>query len=265
MEGYASMQADLNESERGQKGFQTHENPDELPSKIGRKKVYKEGRTRTFKRTKQMEGIRGMYFSALEGVLISEASEKQVREVIKEYFSKAYAQGVLNSGISTRKTVDQVISKFTDSDKEHVKTAVDEEMGYLRKFMGRVMEGEVDLDMIQKRVKMYVKSLDGIYGSGRVAGLDENTYIHWKPGPESVEKERCPSCKYLMKESPYTKNNLPTTPRAGMTRCLFNCKDVLVAEQVAEGEVQSLDESSKTLETHLTILNRILDGRKAKR
>lgn len=44
----------------------------------------------------------------------------------------------------------------------------------------------------------------------------------------------CNGCRFLSEHSPYVKESIPTTPRAGSTRCLNNCRCKLVARDVGK-------------------------------
>ena len=74
---------------------------------------------------------------------------------------------------------------------------------------------------IEKRIRLYVDSLEGHYNAGRVAGSPNNTLVHWV-----LEKghEPCKECEYLAANSPWPKELLITTPKAGFCTCLMNCK-----------------------------------------
>jgi hypothetical protein len=99
-----------------------------------------------------------------------------------------------------------------------------EEAGFLHGFRvdiesGRYGVDEPDTEAIARRASLYAQR---IYGTANealalVAGGDDVTW-EWKTSPG----ETCPDCLRLEAHSPY--RQLPTTPRAGDTICISNCK-----------------------------------------
>jgi hypothetical protein len=231
---------------------------------LGGFKKLKKGRSRKFDNTKQFENIRQTYFNKLSEALLEDVSTQELRDIVEGAYLTAYAQGILNSSLKTKRSVRSVLEKLTQEERNYIGKAVAQEMQYLIKFDSVLDEAGRDEFVIGDRVKMYVKSLNGVYGSGRVRGLNPSTFITWTPGSDSVKEDRCESCKYLIKHSPFLPDNLPTTPRAGDTRCLFNCKDVLVVKEVTAEDEQSLRESSLTAEEHRSKLANLQSNRKAK-
>lgn len=72
------------------------------------------------------------------------------------------------------------------------------------------------------RSEMYVDNMDGIFDAGRVDGYPvEGTKIYWELGSS---QQPCGDCIDLAMGSPYRPDTLPTTPRAGNTMCLSNCR-----------------------------------------
>ena len=86
--------------------------------------------------------------------------------------------------------------------------------------MANSIENKTTVMPLEKRVSMYAQTLDGIEGNAWVEDQGDRVVIDWVLGVA----EHCPDCLILAANSPYTKLSLPTTPRAGSTKCLSNCR-----------------------------------------
>ncbi len=155
-------------------------------------------------------------------------------------------------------------SNVNVEDAQWLRSAAEEEIGYWKNFMRDIRHGVVpdedDEDrqptrrmVKQKRLKMYVDSLDAIYAAGQVRGMPDDLHIiNWVFG----HAEHCPECIYLEQNSPFTKEALPTTPRAGTTRCLTNCKCKIVIQRVPRAVYDEVKKRQKKKEHHLRQLER---------
>lgn len=127
--------------------------------------------------------------------------------------------------------------------------AIAYEHGFLDKFLAQVVArgpkrdaagkliapATYPMQQIQQRIQNYIESVDGIFEAGRVLAVDSKvTLIHW----ELKSKDPCPECRLMRDFSPYVKANLPTTPKAGETRCLMNCQCELRLETTTQNEVR---------------------------
>ena len=87
---------------------------------------------------------------------------------------------------------------------------------------------------VYRLVDAYVETINAIYHAGLVRATPAETIWFWRLHPA----EHCEGCKVLARYSPYTKFTLPTTPKAGSTQCLSNCKCSLEARTARPGEVE---------------------------
>lgn len=106
---------------------------------------------------------------------------------------------------------------------EYLRRATSAEMRYAKQFGNDIVGGTTRMP-ISRRAGMYARTLDGIGWNAKVSALPANARIIWKLGVA----EHCEDCILLAANSPYTKWNLPTTPKAGATKCLSNCQCKLV-------------------------------------
>lgn len=142
--------------------------------------------------------------------------------------------------------------------KRWVESAFKHEMRFFNKFLAQAVETEMPPWKIDQRVQMYMNAVRGVYEGGRVTGSHPDSLIYWVYTPEA---QHCSSCLYLRDHSPYTKRTLPTTPRAGGTECLSNCKCHIRIVISDHDLVKQVDARSLTRTAHMTFLNQLKQRR----
>lgn len=212
------------------------------------------------KMTEVQTRVRTTVFGAL-GLLkakkVTEAEfRKRVVKTMKVAWRDSFLAGVRASGVPGTSTAGSQF-KFESVDGAWLKTAMTHEMRYLNKFIEAIIE-DTSTMAVSRRLGMYVDSLSSFYDSARVIGLPKNTLLYWT-GPG--DKNTCLGCKYMFENSPFTKYTLPTTPRAGATQCLTNCRDRLLVRIAPLEEVQAMETDPDTRDKHASALARIKAGR----
>lgn len=71
------------------------------------------------------------------------------------------------------------------------------------------------------RAAMYADASESAYQTAAAVGVPDGTLIWWRLGEAS---KHCWECPVISASSPYTRETLPTTPRAGATPCRSRCK-----------------------------------------
>lgn len=184
-----------------------------------------------------------------------------LKSLFERYFKAAYAMGIRSHGIGSSRSIRAIVTEFTSSDHRYIDNMVDEELGFMRGFK-KAMRTDTGRMNYNTRFNMYVEGLESIYKSGAVAALPSNSLIYWS-GP--TDKNKCESCWYLVRNSPYLPETLPTTPRACDTRCRTNCRDRLIVRPGSEHEVSHLWANAENdLRRHVENLNRIMGYRTIK-
>ena len=152
-------------------------------------------------------GILGSY---QKGEITSEIMETLWRSEIKDAWEKAYEHGMRSVGnpFGVRR-----------EDESWIKGAETQEFGYLGKFVDDIKNKELVMGM-EKRLDMYVETLDGVFHHGQVEGSPEFVKIYW----HLREAKHCNTCIRLAAGSPYTRKTLPAVPRDGTSECLSSCK-----------------------------------------
>lgn len=176
---------------------------------------------------------------------------ESVRAMLREAYQKAFELGLKSSGAET------VRATIADSDKKWVKTASKHEMLFLNRLLVQIEEGKIR-GGLEKRLKAYSDALKNVFFSGRVQGTPSGHLIDWT-GPN--DRATCNGCRFLIEHSPYTKSTLPTTPRAGDTRCLNNCRCRLIVRETEPGWFRHIEESHKSPRWYKSKLSRLKAGK----
>ena len=180
----------------------------------------------------------------IHGDALREKATKLMRGAWRDVFLAGLrAGGTPGEGLNVR---------IGPADDAWLKGAAAHELRYLNRFLEDVTNegGRMPYD---QRVRMYASTLSSFYESARVIALPGNYACHW------INKDgECESCRYLAEHSPYTKYNLPTTPRSGACRCLSNCRCRIVVRRVRPDEaLEILTKAKYTRDQHIRNLRRI--------
>lgn len=166
-------------------------------------------------------------------------------KLFKAGYEKAYRLGTNASGL-----------EFVDlpqADLSWLGKARAHEYKFMDKFADDVINGRGSM-AYDARANMYVDTIDSMFDAGRVdAYPNDYTQVYWELGGG----ESCGDCIDLAMHSPYTPDTLPTTPRAGNTRCLSNCNCSLrVRFTPPEGSVFGVESIDHDLAKILDLDNR---------
>ena len=134
-----------------------------------------------------------------------------------------------------------------------VNSAVIHEMRFLNRLLIEIDSGR-SVDSLKGRINMYGNTVKSAYHAGVVAGAHPDVIIEWRVNKLA---ENCGDCLNLEKYGPYTKDNLPSTPKAGATRCLSNCKCTLIIRKVEKSEVLRVRNNNLKPRTVMRKLRRV--------
>ena len=134
------------------------------------------------------------------------------RKIFKAGYERAYRLGTDAAGLD--------FMKLPKEDLRWLARARSHEYKFLNKFADDIVAKRGTMSY-RDRAAMYVGNIDGMFDAGRVDGYpNESTWVYWELG---ASKQPCGDCIDLAMHSPYRPDQLPTTPRAGNTKCLSNC------------------------------------------
>lgn len=223
------------------------------------KKYARTVKTKTAETNVSIERLKNSYETRLTKQIVSyERSAISFRDLVavtsndvRITYLDAFNLGLKSQGHGAFSKKTGTRASATSEDRAWLKSAADEEIRFLKRFLSEIKHGDVPDEGDEgtsrkmkkgRRIRMYADTLDGIYAAGRVRGAPENAVFHWVYG----HAEHCPECIYLQAHSPYTKKSLPTTPRAGSTRCLTNCKCKIVIDVPKLRVFEVIDAKQKT-------------------
>jgi GNAT superfamily N-acetyltransferase len=109
-------------------------------------------------------------------------------------------------------------SGLQEADEKWLAGARRQEWRYLNSFMEDLANGTLKMSA-EDRLGLYKQTVDSFFWAGRVDGMPKETLIYWRLGAA----EHCADCLDFAAGSPYTRETLPSTPRAGDSACLSNC------------------------------------------
>ena len=149
-------------------------------------------------------------------------------EAWADNFFDAILQANANSHWIGRDLVSVDPTIFEELDILAARAIADDDAEYLQGFIDDILDGrytdeagDLMLDQILNRQKLYMGKARGISAQASVDALDLETEITWVLG--GAEKH-CSDCPRLASISHYFKDDLFTTPGACDTPCLGNCK-----------------------------------------
>lgn len=171
--------------------------------------------------------------------------------MLKGASEQAFQLGVKSAGIVTPTGS---LYKLTSHEKKWLDSYLKEEVGHWNKFLDAVRKGQSDRKTLQ-RVKRYAEAIRSVFESGRVLSVGPDVIIHWV----LESGNPCPDCKTLHRYSPYTADSLPTTPKAGQTRCLSNCYCTL---RIVKSSPKEVDRVRKRVKKASWIIKKINQARK---
>ena len=133
------------------------------------------------------------------------------RSIFKSAYEDAYRLGTDASGLR--------FMDIPDEDLRWLQRVRSYEYKFLDNFADDIVAGRGSMDY-SHRAEMYMDTIDSVFDAARVdAYPNEGTSVWW----ELSTADNCGDCIDLAMNSPYTPDTLPTTPRAGATKCLSNC------------------------------------------
>lgn len=138
----------------------------------------------------------------------------EIRDLFRENYLQAYRRGI-GTTVSLAHETPALISP---EEARWLESAVRHEMRYFNRLLLQV-RGNRSPAGFKHRVDRYTATLEAFFRAGQVAGQHPNTVIHWVMDPRL---ENCPDCLELSRKGPFTKDSLPTTPKAGATRCVID-------------------------------------------
>jgi len=208
-------------------------------------------------KTKYVSGLRQLLRRVRSNKMMPDSINALGTRLVQNYFTEAYLLGLRSGGVNIK-----TIALVKPQDRQYLNRIVQEESGFLYRYILQVFNGTAAASKDEHRLQMYAASLNAIYQTGKVNSLPSNTLIFWRG---KLDSSTCASCSYLLKNSPYLPSTLPTTPQSDLTLCMSNCRCKLgiINSNAFPKSVRRANRRKKSV--HLTTLNSILrrHGRRA--
>lgn len=115
---------------------------------------------------------------------------------------------------------------------------------------------------IVNRIHRYPESLWHAHLVGRIVGGPPNRLFDWLT---ARDRRVCKSCRFLEEHSPYTRDTLPTVPKAGQTICYWNCRCRVVARPAEPDAIEKVRTRQHGRAWYLAELARIQGSRRRDR
>ena len=195
---------------------------------------------------KSVSNFQRYYDWYLRDMLTFPKFEIAVKDLLSEMYHGMYSLGIKGSGISLGGSV----GRLDNEEKKIVKSMLNQEFHYLSGFMRDIKSGR-EKNAVNRFLR-FATSAKSSYSTGMIINLHELTIISWKKNRITA----CPECDLLSKLSPFTKFNLPTTPKAGATSCLWNCKCRIYLREGTPREVKEVTERGYSRDYALGLLRR---------
>lgn len=161
------------------------------------------------------------------GILLPIDAKRKSRQIFEKYYKTAYFLGLKASGTGlSRAFADLSFNFYGDPNVQYAeerwsKTAAKSELKFWEDFLDNISNKKSLYHKLETRIKFYAESLEGHYNVGRVAGSPNNSLVHWVLDRGHTP---CKECEWLAANSPWPKELLITTPKAGFCSCLMNCR-----------------------------------------
>ncbi len=184
----------------------------------------------------------------LDSVYNTPKSGKVMKKIFRDAYTKAFQLGKLaaSGGVGT------MLPRIDNIDKAWIEKFIDKEFTLWKRFLGDVQNkrGKMDYD---KRKEMYVRALNSMYNGARVIACPPMTLFYW----ETSLAEHCPHCLYLQSKSPFIKENIPTLPASGDTKCRSNCRCHLRMVQIPVWKYMKIKQTAPSREELLRGMNAV--------
>jgi len=142
----------------------------------------------------------------------------EFKEICRKAYEGAYDAGIMRAGSPMVQN-----AELSDLTSRAIDEMVNKEAEFFAK---RLSEKTVSTDIMSTIAERYGASAKAVFWNGLISGSTNDQQFRWQLG--SVLTEHCDDCLELAANSPYTKDTLPTVPRAGDTKCLWRCKCSLI-------------------------------------
>lgn len=181
-------------------------------------------------------------------------------EGFRQIYTRAWETGRRASGILK---LQKKVRPPSREEEQWFRSAVREELTFWNNFLdelGRDKEFKTRAFSVPVRVDMYADTVWFMFQVARLSGLPDNVLLHWFP-TQKRSGEMCPGCRFMVDHSPFPRDVMPTTPKAGDTPCLMRCVHKVVVRFVPPKQVEKRRLALPSKESMLRSLRGIMSGK----
>lgn len=167
---------------------------------------------------------------------------------IKLAYEDAYRLGTQAAGLT--QTGSLVV--IGDDERRWLDSMFNQEMKYFNKLLDVLVRRDASSNS-KNRLARYANAVRSVFEASRVLQVPDNHLIYWV----LQSNNPCSHCRFLHRNSPYTKNTLPTTPKAGSTACLDHCYCKLRVVKAKPSEIAKVERKHKSAKALLAKLRKV--------
>lgn len=150
----------------------------------------------------------------------------------------------------------------TSKDDKWFRSAVKEELSFWQSFITALSEENKRKALkvsVYDRIAMYVDTTWFMFNTARVVNMPAAVLLFWYP--EKKKTKMCPGCSYMVKHNPFTRDTMPTVPRAGDTPCLSRCVHKVIVRNVSPEVVKKRERELPNKESMIRALRSFMGGK----
>jgi hypothetical protein len=185
------------------------------------------------------------------GTIPAQQLARSLHEILTRTYFEIFAIGARAAG---NPKVPAGWDDLTRQESDWIHGALQTEFQYLDKLVKGLVTNKDrwSVPYMRKRLRAYAQTAKAMFEAGRVAGLSPLNIIEWEA---RSDRGTCRECLLLRDFGPYLRHTLPTTPKAGHTRCLNNCRCTLRIHPASEEQVRVLQAMAYDKQYYLRLLD----------
>jgi hypothetical protein len=167
---------------------------------------------------------------------------REASELFKRHYQSLWDAGRRASGILA---MQKLVAPPDKKEEKWFRDSIREELAYWNGFLDeleRDKEWKGRPFTVPERITMFAETSLFMFQTGRMSGMPDAVLLHWYPKDKKTGK-MCPGCAFMVDNSPYPRDMMPTVPRAGDTPCLMRCVHKVVVRYVTPSQVQKRREA----------------------
>lgn len=178
---------------------------------------------------------------------------QDMQKHVRDMYQQAFTMGARSTGAHDLLAANKM-NLVSDRDAQWLNSSIRQEMMYFNRFLDEIRKSKLSPKQAIARMDHYFGSSRSMYLSGRALFTPNIFAVYWVVNHRA---EHCEGCLYLRDHSPYHKYNLPTTPGAGQTPCLGNCRCRLLMAKMRPDLLTKFLSQSRSRDYHVRNLARI--------